>query len=574
MDGSTKKWLINKDGEILGPLTVEDVLSGILAGDFDVRMEIKAPGSGWRSMAYFPEVASSLRSAGLDLQTTTDSSTNSTAHLTGTTSVQNVTVTDPMMDEGSGEFPETTVVWPQGGSSAETKKASQEPKPSSTPVQTSSQEVKTYQWETSKPAPRSQRVGSYLLWLLVMVVASVGLWKYLEYQNKGVTASVNSAADWSRQAQEQLELGKFREALSLYRQILQQDPTHLEAQRKLVPLLLVVEGQTVEAQRITEQMQMSLTRPEERSEAFNLRGLIELYGGRWPEAKAFFNQSLELDSINALARWNRAMAYYMGEDFDSAATDFSMLKGAYPEAAPLMSLLSLSRAATAAAPLELAHAGQFAFQQEGYLLGLWAALSQGREEAAATFADSLLTSDMDLTSLHYREPALFMEPLRWKKLSEICGAMDGEPLQKWQHEAVLGVCALKVHNLVGAKGYFERSLARNQSEAVQTLLAKVYMAQGEKSRALMLLNPLKTPLADVLGLRLGENDSSYKKDHLERANQLNDPRFALQREYYLSAIALQQQNIDKAKYHFRRAQGLSAEFLPLKSLERKIYHVE
>ena len=120
---------------------------------------------------------------------------------------------------------------------------------------------------------------------------------------------------------------------------------------------------------------------------------------------------------------------------------------------------------------------------------------------------------------------------------------------------------------------FERSLARTPGSFVQSLLAKVYMVQGEVERAKLLLAGVsaQNPLADVLFLRLHEKDG-FMSEQMDRANRLKDPRFSLQREYYLSKIALQERHVDKAKYHFRRAQGLSEEFLPLKSLESRLYN--
>ena len=139
MDGSKKKWLINRGGEILGPLSAEEILGGLHDGEFDPKMEIKAPGTGWRGMAHFPEVAGQLRSAGLNLQTITDTSTNTTAQLTGTTTVQDQTTTDPM---DADDLPEATVVWPL-------KEKDLEPSVVQAPVRPPPQPgpVKTYQWE-------------------------------------------------------------------------------------------------------------------------------------------------------------------------------------------------------------------------------------------------------------------------------------------------------------------------------------------------------------------------------------------------------------------------------------------
>lgn len=550
-----KDWLINKDGEVLGPLAIQDLALGVVEGHYHPHMEVKKPGSCWNTMALFPEVVEALKASGWTLESTAGTLTEPTTPLTGTETFS-PTVTDPL---GEDDFNEVTVV----GTSPPAAK------PASAPALD-----KVYTWGEGQRAPRSQRAAGFVIWGLAAVVAFVGFLAWSEYQKTGASplAAGPSTEEMIAEASKAWSRGRFAKALGIYRQVVAVDARSTEAHRRLVPLLLTVENQSVEAQRWINEMKMLLIRPEDLKEVFNLQGLADLYRGDWEAAERSFSQSLEQDSIYAPARWNRAMAYYRAKDYDSAATDFLSLQASYPEESTLMYWQSLAARENHSGPELLPKVeGGFAYQQEAALLLARAALARNDDAALGNALSELLTTDADLSALHFKDPGLYMKPLHWQELSEVCHQVGQSAPFKWQGEAVVGLCYLKTGDLARAKTYFENSLARTENPLVKALLAKVYWEQGESSKVQILLPAMEpSPLSELLSLRVAHKAGDYKAMEATLEG-LQHPQYSLQKEYYLATVSHQRGNLEKAKYHFRRAQSLSPRFLPLKELEEKIY---
>lgn len=556
MDGQAKRWLINKNSEVLGPMSLEEVVRGVKEGQFHLKLEAKPPGGGWRLITQQSEIVEALRLEGVDLPS--DQSTSSTLQFTQSTTVQNGTTTGPTDAFFEEDYPEVTVV--QGASL-----------PKSNPPQPP---PKVYEW-SGAPASAPARFGGLVIWISVIVLALAGGWGLIRYKQTGTSplAGAEELQQLILRADDLRDLGRYQEALWHYRKAFEMNPHGAEVQFKMIPVILYEEHQSVFVDRLISDLRLSLTRPEDLKVLFNLKGLSDLYAGRWVEARSALDESLALDSIYGPALWNRAMTYFMEGDFTSAITDFGNLKAAFPEMADLFQQWSYFGGGFAdRVDFDKLMQPRFSFQQESFLLGLWISVKTGDRLKAQRFAEKLLTTDVHLSELHAREPILFLQPAQWTNMLPLCQEIEGGLEAKWQEEAVLGLCHLKAQNGSTALRYFEKSFSRHQSSQIQTLLAYLYFGQGEMDRARLLMSETNSSedLKSLLLLRLKvvENDTRQMEPLIE---SLTDTRFALHKEYFYSWLALQKGALDKAKFHWRKAQTLSPGFFPLRELKGEIY---
>ncbi len=93
------------------------------------------------------------------------------------------------------------------------------------------------------------------------------------------------------------------------------------------------------------------------------------------------------------------------------------------------------------------------FRQEALVLDSWLKLESGNRKAALAQARAALDVDPELTSDHWHDPLLFLEPLKWKSLAPMCRRIADE-LKFSTTRALLGLCLFK---------------AGERDEAVQTI---------------------------------------------------------------------------------------------------------
>jgi tetratricopeptide (TPR) repeat protein len=455
-----KKWLVKSSGAILGPFALEEVIQQLTQKQISLIDEIRAPDSRWmfiREHKQFANIVQFLR----DQQSETREDTNAT--------FINRTIT---------LNPEEVTTVP-----AQSTPASSAPTPApaasgpSTPIE--SRPI-TYAAQNDKRVQRrvepERKWLSALIWLATLVtVAAVGAYFFI-LQKEAPKAL--GYLDYIKLAKRQQDMGHFEQALGFFRKaesVQKLSPLH---RLQMIPLLMVVEKQNVQARQILDEVQQEISLSAKQTmEAANMRAFSYLNEGQLSEAKQRYSELVKENSGLESAHVNLLEISILEGRFQEALDSIrTVMKAGVKE--PLVFLyrsLAAYRQYAQNDKLESViedlkrYVGRYHdYQPESYLLIAAIQKKLGKEQDMQQTIKSMLQTDPDLSRRHIHELLIHREVFEWDYLGNICDLLLKDSSDTALLKGLAAYCSYQLGDLKAAIEQIEK--ARAQFSTDGTLL--------------------------------------------------------------------------------------------------------
>lgn len=585
-------WLVKSGERILGPFSTEEVNQRLRTKEIVVIDEVSLPLSRWRYLrdepvfaAVVEEIRKGLLSAREDTevqghththtqtqtqtmtQTTTDTepvvaiATNSQAAAVATRSAVGYGP-DEVKD---AEFTEESA--PETARRADTEK---------------NRSVRQYGYDQDKKVQREAGRHSRMLWvaaIVVFVVIAAVLIRFRGPQANGAE-QLQAFSHELIAANTAWDHGDFPSALHHYRQADRLIPGSVEVGVRLGVLMLRMEGQTVAAKRILQDVISRSSEPRFIEEAKIGLGLAALTGEEYTEAQRMFSELTASAPNSRVAHFNLGMAAFLNSDYTVAINHFRETIQVAPEESAAYLMLAWAYAkegkeafATAGEVLENFLARHSDFRQEALVFSSWLDSQSGEKKRAIAKARAAFDTDPFMTDEHFHDPFLFLDPLKWARLLPLCEKLSGE-FKNAEGRALLGVCQLKAGRRTDADALLTDALTvAPENSFYLSANAFQLMTGGRDSDARAALRLADKDGAPTLAWSLtGRNcwslhDSACARHAWEKLATLEPPH--LRALVGMAAILNSEGKRDEALQMLVKAETLSPRYLPAMKLREE-----
>ncbi|MGZ5279709.1 MAG: hypothetical protein ACXWC9_07200 [Pseudobdellovibrionaceae bacterium] len=451
-----KKWLVKSSGAILGPFALEEVIQQLTQKKISLIDEVRSPESRWmfiREHKQFANIVQFLR----DQQAESREDT-------GSTFVGNRTIT--LSPE------ETTNVPAHSPSPLTPSPSAPSSLPTSSSVPANDPRPITYAAQNDFKVRRSlepeRKWVSMVVWSMMLVlVASAGVY-YSIVQKEAPKAL--GYMDYVKLAQRKQNLGHFEHALGFYRKADSIQKLNALHRLQMVPLLMVVEKQNMQARQILDEVQQEISpTPDQKIEIANMTAFSYLNEGQLGEAKKRLaaivaeKPSLESAQVNLLE-----VSILEGQFQEALDSIRGLMKAGVKE--PLVFLYrSLAAYRQHSDSEKLAnviedlkrYVGRYHdYQPETYLLIAAIQKKLGKTEDMQQTIKNMLQTDPDLSRKHIHELMIHREIFEWGYLGNICDLLLKDGPDSAISKGLSVYCSYQLGDLKSAIGQVEK--ARNQ----------------------------------------------------------------------------------------------------------------
>lgn len=568
---NAKKWLVKSSGMILGPYTIDEIAKDLQSRKVALIDEVRSPDSRWmfiREHSEFAEIVQKFRTSTHDQNENTGTTFVPTKTQTITTSnTAELTITPPPASMSSSTANSEVL---------EASSADESPRKAA-PVYASAQDPKV-QGAFKKETKRTALIA----WLSVLLLIS-GFAAYQFLAPKKATKNLGYS-DFISLARKHKQTGNFEKSLEFYRRA--ETIQHLEIldQIDMIPLLMAVENQNLQARQMLETL---LGLPEisekQQHDIDNMIALSYLRDGRLDEAQRRYFEIIQKDPKNEAAQINLAEISVLQGQYDVAAENITALikTGIKDPVLLLFRILVIYRTVDDKDRLEAAKVDlkRLVNQYQDYkaeMLLVLAAIQKklNQDLDAADTVRSLVSLDPDLTRLHVHDYMIHREILEWVYLGNICEILAKDENQSPVYAALTAYCSYQQNDLRAALEKVEKAKAQfaNDQNLVGLNAFLLYKANrsSEVRGLLQLPKANESDLAHLVKAYLCQDqkdwscaETTWKAIHQKDSRNL--AAFA-----GLAQVALKNGDADRAMDYLRHGQSISANYRPFLELKGQV----
>jgi len=485
-------WLIKSGDRILGPMTTDEVTTGIRNKEIVIIDEIVSPMTRWRLVRDEPRfegVVEEVRRGQMNSREDTEVQGHTQ---TGTNSAPGAVAPLPSLSvaafSGASSGARASNLPIDTSKAVDAEFTDEVAKPKSRPASLNN-EVRQYGVHSSQ-GDYPRRTG---LIKLAWLGAAAALGGAFAFYLSGPTHRSTSDAPAAPLGFERLvheagvawERGEFAAALKLYRQANQTRANRPEVVSRLAPLMVQLEGETVAAKRLLAETLAGASDANNnvKSQIETALGLAAVVSEDYAEADAHFRIALNLVPGAFAPLLNSGTVSYLAKAVPEAVRRYSF--AGEHSTALLMGALAIIKSDAGASGRKAADVllgrslQKFQdFRQEAYLLSAWLKLEDGNRKGALVDARSALDVDPDLTNDHWHDPLLYLEPVRWKALLPYCRRI-AEELKFSTARALYGLCVFKSGDRDEATRVVTQALGQDpESALLQSVQAYLLLNAG------------------------------------------------------------------------------------------------
>lgn len=497
MDDNDPCWLVKVDTRILGPMSFNEVLSKLTAGELYSHNEVMAPLDRWRTLQSHPLFAAAVEKLRRQSDITSEYTMTRTERtsFTRTLDINFETMTPtPMRDRDTTPPPAPTPTLPIAAPSVSP------PRPLVTPPVFRPQEKK------SSAIPLLIGIGALVAAAVVSAVV-FNKRKPSPAVQKTDSSQSSVVGYFDRGFYHKLR-GEWAEAVKNFRYASNINAKDHYTAFELAPLLVQYENQPIIARTVLEKVGGVRFSPEDICLSRNAMGLSYSYEGQlkkenYLKAVQKFDECLSQVSDEgtptetvAMTKLNKSFALMKLGKYNQAETLLSTTKGAQ-SMAPYLFILEnyLHEGYYKSSPQAFEKAYNLSSQivnrtfydglQEILLFHAYAAYKLGKDAGTvATLLEKALNIEPDLTSDHYHSPAMDWRVFNWKTFDFICKDFKGFS----KTELVLWLqftCSYKMNNEIEAQQTLGGWLGRSSDKASIPHVAQAILQNrfGEAERA-------------------------------------------------------------------------------------------
>ncbi len=509
IDDNDPCWLVKVDTRILGPMTFNEVLSKLTAGELYSHNEVMAPLDRWRTLQSHPLFAAAVEKLRRQDETSEYTMTRTErTSFTRTLDINFETMTPtPMRDRDTTPPPTPAFIPPP-----QSPVAPPPPRPLVAPPVFRPQEKK------SSTVPLLIGVGALVA--AAVVSAVVFTKKKPSTPAQQVDANQSSVVDYFDRGFLHKQRGEWAEAVKNFRYASNINSKDHYTAFELAPLLVQYENQPIIARNILDKVGGVRFNPEDICLSRNAAGLAYSYEGQidkknFVKAVQKFDECLNQVSDEAMPTETVAMA--------KLNKGFALMKlGKYSQAE---SLLATSKGAQGMAPYlfilenylyeghhknnpkafekaynlssQIVNRNFFDGYQEIALFNAYAAFKMGQDTSAvAVLLEKALNIEPDLTTDHYHTPAMDWRVFNWKTFDFICKDFKNFPkpdLVMWLDFT----CSYKMGNEIEAQqilgGWLGRSVDKSSAPHIAQAILQNRFGEVERAKDSLSSKLVRTP---------------------------------------------------------------------------------
>ncbi|MEZ0391876.1 MAG: tetratricopeptide repeat protein [Pseudobdellovibrionaceae bacterium] len=560
-----KKWIVKSGAVISGPFSKAEIALDLKSRKLTLIDEIRSPENRWsfiREQTQFSDVIQDLKNH--SPQGKED---------TGSTFIGTETIT-----EGPEEATLTPVTLVMA-EVLETRPAI-EAKPNKSaapPAFASSQDPRIKR----DMAPEKKHTA-LAIWLTILV-ALLGLWAYQFLSGRDST-KILGYDDYIFLAKSNRAIGNFEKSLEFFRRA--ESFKHLDVahQIQMIPLLMVVENQNVQARQMLEVLQsLPDLNEKSKSEVEKQLALSYLREGRLDEAQRRYSEIIKKEPTNEAAQINLVQISILQGQFQEAFKELTLLiqSGFKDPLIILFRLLMTYRVVEDPIKLESAKADlkRLLAQNQSYrleMLFLLAAIQKKMKQDldAADTIKNLLEQDPDLTALHVQDFMVHREVVEWTYLGNICDILVQQSPGSASTIGLSAFCSYQKKDLKSASDKIEK--ARNQFSNDKILTGQqaffFYKADRKKEAKAILSLPgaIDNDLSRIVKAHICVDEKDFAcAENSWKAIQQNDPK-NLAAFAGLSEVALESGQKEAARVSLKQGLLISSNYRPFLELKEKI----
>jgi tetratricopeptide (TPR) repeat protein len=555
---SEKKWLIKSSGMISGPFSFDEIVEQLKVRKVAMIDEVRSPDSRWlfiRENKIFADVVRSLRDADVNYHEETLIGSKTVTH-----HPEDLTSTPPPVR-------------------LETFVELDEPEP----VEAEKPKLAAY---ASSQDPRVQKrvqpqKSNLVLGLLLVVLAGLIGFAFFQYSNQKSAVRSLGYDDFVRLARENKQIGLFEKALEFYRKAESLRSLDIMTQMQMVPLLMIVENQNVQARQILESLKSNEKVPAATTKTVdNLIALSYLREGRLDEAQKRYQAISKVDPANEPAQINLVEISILQGRFDEAIVQLTALMKAGFKDPVLFLFRILTIYRTVEDPIKLAAGksdlARLIAQSQNYqaeMLLLHAAIETKLYQTpqAAETIRKVLNTDPDLTRKHIHDFLIHREVLEWGYLGNICDLLVKSEPNSALYKGLSAYCSYEQGDLKAALDKIEKSSAQFTND-VQLLGLHSFLLyrSGRTSEAKAVVQLPKAGESELAltvkaTLCQEQKDWNCAEETWEKVRQLNPQNLAAFAG--LTRVALQSGHKDFASDTLKRGLLISNQYQPFLELK-------
>lgn len=424
---------------------------------------------------------------------------------------------------------------------------------------------------------RNKPSQSILMWVIAAAVV-VGAGFMIFSMKKPASERGSNTLDFDRSvasAERAWQRGDFPAAEKLFSQANRLRPLKLEVVTRLAPLMIQLDGQTVEAKRLladAKNANEAASNPRLFTELQLGVALASMFSMEYPEAESILKASRGEANANFISEFNLGMLSFIGGQYEEASRRFTNA-GDVPIAMfmrvrALASLPKRRGGRKEAAELLLALTkNHFDYYQEAQLLSAALLLESGNKKGALNRVRLVLDADPEMTSNHWHDPLLFQSAANWKALTGVCRRLhDG--LKSSTTRALVALCLGKAGQNEEAMRNLNEGLASNgEDPLLQAVNAQLLYSSNrdEDARAAVRMALRREPnpiLARLVKARLCMRRNEYACAEEEWKVLVNSGTQRLTAQIGLAQIYVQRGNTTGAEDMVAKALALSPRYRP------------
>lgn len=512
IDDNDPCWLVKVDTHILGPMSFNEVLSKLTAGELYSHNEVMAPLDRWRTLQSHPLFAAAVEKLRRQSDVTSEYTMTRTERtsFTRTLDISFETMTPTPMRDRDTTPPPTPVLTPPPQSFTP---SAPPPRPLATPPVFRPQEKK------SSPIPLLIGIGALIA---AAVVSAVVLTKKKPVQTvQKVDASQSSVVGYFDRGFYHKQRGEWAEAVKNFRYASNINAKDHYTAFELAPLLVQYENQSIIARTVLEKVGGIRFNPEDICLSRNAMGLSYSYEGQLKKenfAKAVQKYDECLSQVSdegtpsetvAMAKLNKGFALMKLGKYNQAETLLASSKGSHGGMAPYLfilenylyegyyknSLQAFEKAYNLST--QIVNRNFYDGLQEISLFHAYAAYKLGKDtNSVATLLEKALNIEPDLTSDHYHAPTMDWRVFNWKTFDFICKDFKNFPrsdLVVWLEFT----CSYKMNNEIEAQqtlgGWLGRSMDKASVPHIAQAILQNRFGEAERAKDSLSNKLVKTP---------------------------------------------------------------------------------
>jgi len=565
-------WLVKSAGEIKGPFTFEEVVEGLHSKEFILVDEVAKKFSRWkyiRDEEQFEKAVNELKNR--------EDMKGEKTFTNSTTDILTEDLTDKVLNFSAKEHLVSKI-----------EEQMKRPESKIEDVQDLPQDTgeKVKKFVSEKELKRKSQKNFFVQLLLILALISVSAIYFL--QNK--KEQVLSLEDLKKQAFSKINYGDFEKA----RYYLQKALTFNERDEDLKYLLAFTDLQledSLSAQKILADLTVSATKPQIKSQSFNLAGVIQLKNFNMDQAKLDFKKALEFNPKYIQATYNQGVTYYLENNFDGAFNNFqeALQNGANDGTVYLSLVESMIRAhkddlqsedikmkfAELILQIEKFIGHNYAYKQELMIADAYLNFYLGKKENMDSWIGRALMIDPQLTADMISDVSYYHSVVTWDKLSEWIAAMRDANTSNNDLKTLYAYAQFRGSEKLKGKDSLEALLRSDYANVSNQILhAYTLMSLNRDAEAKAALLPVMHYADQVLNfyfmgeICLKEKDLNCALENFDKVLKTDNNHLGAMAG--LGEVYWQQQNFPKAQEIISRAMITASFYRPILAVKEKL----